>query len=286
MARRLKERFDVASGLQDLREIMTLSQPSMVREASGVATLTGMRPRPSLKTPMVHPVALGPSVEARETRETLIGVIAVAVGLIALGGIAALAVFGFADRPTPALQDTRAVAPEVGASGDPDPGRVEVRAFGVKLLANEEGTDEAPAQAAMPEKRERHEARAGEGSKKRSKARRAAKKRRRHRSDGSARSEPAASAAPVPAAKRSLTRVDVKRGLSGVRALAKRCGKDGGGVVVVELVIGPDGRVKRAAPVGQMKGSPTGACVAKAAKRARFAQFSGTPLTIKYPFIL
>ena len=58
------------------------------------------------------------------------------------------------------------------------------------------------------------------------------------------------------------------------------------GLASVQITIGRNGRVKGAKVKGVFSGTPTGSCVKKAARGARFPKFKGTPITITYPFIL
>lgn len=58
------------------------------------------------------------------------------------------------------------------------------------------------------------------------------------------------------------------------------------GMANVAVTIGGSGRVSSASVTGQFAGTPTGDCVAKAAKSASFPKFKGSPQSIVYPFIL
>jgi len=58
------------------------------------------------------------------------------------------------------------------------------------------------------------------------------------------------------------------------------------GLASVQITIGRAGRVTSTKVKGVFAGTPTGACVQKAARSARFPKFKGTPITITYPFIL
>jgi hypothetical protein len=58
------------------------------------------------------------------------------------------------------------------------------------------------------------------------------------------------------------------------------------GLANVQVRIARAGVVSSAKVKGMLKGTPTGRCVARAARRARFARFAGNPITITYPFIL
>ena len=58
------------------------------------------------------------------------------------------------------------------------------------------------------------------------------------------------------------------------------------GLARVSITIGRKGRVTSAKVKGVFAGTPTGDCVKKATKGARFPKFKGSPITITYPFIL
>ncbi|MGZ3443087.1 MAG: hypothetical protein ACXVDD_26380, partial [Polyangia bacterium] len=58
------------------------------------------------------------------------------------------------------------------------------------------------------------------------------------------------------------------------------------GMANVAVTISGSGRVSSANVTGQFAGTPTGDCVAKAAKSASFPKFKGAPQSIVYPFIL
>jgi hypothetical protein len=56
------------------------------------------------------------------------------------------------------------------------------------------------------------------------------------------------------------------------------------GIAIVNVVIAKDGRVSSARVTGSFAGTPSGACVERAAKTARFPRSDG--LTTPYPFYL
>jgi len=58
------------------------------------------------------------------------------------------------------------------------------------------------------------------------------------------------------------------------------------GTALVSVVIGKSGKVQSADVKGVLAGTPTGDCVAKAAKAASFGKFKGAPMSITYPFVL
>lgn len=58
------------------------------------------------------------------------------------------------------------------------------------------------------------------------------------------------------------------------------------GLARVSITIGRKGRVTSAKVKGVFAGTPTGDCVKKATRGARFPKFKGSPITITYPFLL
>lgn len=58
------------------------------------------------------------------------------------------------------------------------------------------------------------------------------------------------------------------------------------GLADVRLKIANTGRVKSALVKGLFAGTPTGACVRKAAMSARFPRFKTSTMSITYPFML
>lgn len=277
MRRGKRERFDMGSGLQDLREIISVSRPGLVRDASGVATLTGIRIGPSLGMPLIHPVALSPAEESRSRHDMAVGLGAVVMGLAALGGIIALAVSDFGAHPRwEGLDQPAIVAFEASAVQSKPPPEI---VSGVAPVENQREEAGVPSLAPSRSKTAANEA--GTDRKERRADRKARKPKARKEMKAVATKAPSDSTLP-----RSLSRVQLKQGMMSVASRAKRCDKGHGGVVMVEMVIGPDGRVESSVPTGVMAASPTGKCVAKAVKAAKFPPFSGSKLTVKYPFIL
>ena len=107
---------------------------------------------------------------------------------------------------------------------------------------------------------------------------------------GSKTSRPTPRPRPRPApSKESLSRSDITKAISGVRGAVRGCYnkyKVTGLVWVRVTVSGSSGRVSSASVTGKFSGTPTGKCVARAVKRARFAKFSRSSQSFKYPFRL
>ena len=86
------------------------------------------------------------------------------------------------------------------------------------------------------------------------------------------------------APKESLSREDVVQGLSLVKQDVKLCGH-GEGLLIVELLIGEDGKVESVKAVDDHVGTPLETCAVSAISRARFPR-SSRSLRVKYPFKL
>jgi predicted Zn finger-like uncharacterized protein len=86
----------------------------------------------------------------------------------------------------------------------------------------------------------------------------------------------------------SLSRSEIQSGIGRVKGKANACFAQFNvpGVVTVSLSIGPNGHVQTANATGKFAGTPTGDCVAHAAKSASFPRFRGAPVSIDYPFVL
>jgi len=58
------------------------------------------------------------------------------------------------------------------------------------------------------------------------------------------------------------------------------------GRATVKFIINNDGTPANLTIIGKFFGTDTGACVLKAARKAKFPKYSGKPMTIRYPFLL
>ena len=88
--------------------------------------------------------------------------------------------------------------------------------------------------------------------------------------------------------KKELDRSDVAKAMGPVRASVMRCRdkEQFEGTVTVKFQVAPSGQVTSAEATGSKAGSPTGACVAAAVKKAKFPPFDGAPTSFTYPFLL
>jgi hypothetical protein len=85
-----------------------------------------------------------------------------------------------------------------------------------------------------------------------------------------------------------LSRAQIVAGMRAVKGHVQRCYDRFRvpGQADIRLKIGGDGRVTSSQVKGTFAGTPTGACVAKAAARARFPRFKAASMSITYPFML
>ena len=102
------------------------------------------------------------------------------------------------------------------------------------------------------------------------------------------RRKPAAAAAPASNLPETLTKSEIQKGMRGTKAKVQGCFDrfKVPGLARVQITIGRRGRVTGAKVKGVFAGTPTGDCLSRAAKTARFPKFKGSPITITYPFIL
>lgn len=84
------------------------------------------------------------------------------------------------------------------------------------------------------------------------------------------------------------SRSDVKTALQGVSGGVKACNQGNGGTATVDVAFsGSTGRVSKARVVsGPFKGTPVGACIEKAVKRARVPRFKQSTFNVKFPYRL
>lgn len=91
-----------------------------------------------------------------------------------------------------------------------------------------------------------------------------------------------------PAGQQGLTGAQIREGVSAVRGRVQQCAAkfSATGTVKVKLVIAPSGDVRSASVVGDLAGTPAGACIATAVMQADFPAFAGPPMSVSYPFVL
>jgi hypothetical protein len=85
-----------------------------------------------------------------------------------------------------------------------------------------------------------------------------------------------------------LSMSEIQGGLGKVKGKASACYSQFNvpGTVMVNLSIGGNGHVSASHANGQFAGTPTGECVARAARSAVFPRFKGPNISIDYPFVL
>jgi len=95
-------------------------------------------------------------------------------------------------------------------------------------------------------------------------------------------------AAPPGALYETLGRSQIQAGMRALKGAVQACYDRYKipGLVNIQVRIGRTGVVQSARIKGMFAGTPSGACVARAARQARFPRFSGNPITITYPFIM
>lgn len=88
--------------------------------------------------------------------------------------------------------------------------------------------------------------------------------------------------------KTGLDGKDIRSGMGSVAKQAQACYDQHGvaGHVKIKATVDPSGKVTKADATGEFAGTPTGSCVAAAAKSASFPEWSGAPMTISYGFTL
>ena len=84
----------------------------------------------------------------------------------------------------------------------------------------------------------------------------------------------------------SLSSDDIKRGMAAVARKAQACFAGTQGLAPVRLTVAPSGRVTKATVSGMFAGSPTGACVERAVRAARFPAWDGGPQSFNYNYLL
>jgi hypothetical protein len=82
------------------------------------------------------------------------------------------------------------------------------------------------------------------------------------------------------------SRADVVAGFEAVHDAIATCAAGKHGVVQIDATIANSGRVSRSLIVGVFSGTTEGSCMARAARAARFPQFSQPSLNVNYPIAL
>ena len=82
------------------------------------------------------------------------------------------------------------------------------------------------------------------------------------------------------------SKADVKSVMGRVTARAAKCSKYSKETVQVKLVVGSNGRVKKATAQGSAAGTTAGKCVEMLARTAKFPKFADPSFTVIYPVVL
>jgi len=99
--------------------------------------------------------------------------------------------------------------------------------------------------------------------------------------ESNAPSVPAAAATPI----ERPSRADVVSALRRVAGAVDACTAETGSVTV-HLIVAPNGSVSSAQATGRFAGTPEGACIVNAVRRARFPAFTSSSMPIDFPFSL
>jgi hypothetical protein len=84
----------------------------------------------------------------------------------------------------------------------------------------------------------------------------------------------------------SLSRTDIQSGMSGVRGRVMACNDEYKvpGTLIAKITITGGGDVSSARVEGKFAGTPSGSCVERAVKNARFKKWKGPSVVVTYPF--
>jgi len=282
---------DTFSGLMDIRRLVGTPPQELYDTGSGVITLSGRLPPAPAAVP---PLQLYQQRQA--SSDWKVGVVAVTLAAAVVISLAIAVLVRDGRQPVPAPDPVAAPAAGIVAlSQEPtrDPGLMtsETRSVEPVTASVTEPRPEAPIAVAKTPPVEESAARphAASGADERARdidrllaGKRSRRGHKRHKADGAE----AVSAAPAGPRPGTLNRAQVKAGMSAVAARVKRCGAGKSGIVVMDVVIGPNGRVVRAHATGALAGTKAGTCAAAAVRQARFPQFDGPRVGVKYPFRL
>lgn len=252
---------DTFSGMMDIRSLIGPPANSVYDTGSGVITLSGrLPPAPAVVPPLLL------YQQRPKSSDWKIGVAAVVLAGMVVASLA-LIVFVKSSKQGNTVDTAPSPAAAIVAHSTmpaPEPASPAVAA----PVAKRDEAEEPAVAKPKPEAKAKHKAKHKHQSKQKNK-----KPERPAAEDDGARPQ-------------TLSRAQVKAGMGPVAGKVKRCAKGKSGLVVMDVAIGRNGRVARAYATGALAGTETGKCAAKAVRRARFPQFSGPTITVKYPFRL
>ena len=285
---------DTFSGLMDIRRLAGTPPDPVYDTGSGVITFSGRLPPPSV----VPPTQLQQA--SHSSSDWKIGLVAVVLAAAVVAGLA-LAVLlrdeGRSASDSPAVlvvDDGPPSLPAEATEGStitkstnrnnvlevvPSSVAVPEHSDGERRRTDENGKNDDVGPPSLP-------AEATEGGTTTSTTTKKGKKKHKKKHKGANHTPIVADTSGDGPRPKTLSRGQVKAGMRSVAGKVKRCGKGKSGLVVMDVVIGKNGRVIRAHATGALAGSKTGKCAANAVKRAVFPEFSGPRIGVEYPFRL
>ena len=271
------------SGLIEIRSLAASTRSAPHTGVSGLITLSGIQVSPAIGPPLL----LEPSDDDGSSAGKILGIVTLVATGVAFVVIALTVMRGSFELPSflgvfEPTSNAAVMPASVGSQqGDPGPG---MNTIGLAAFAVEDRTvdDEAKtepeissAPATVPDKVVKKKSRSR--SHRRRSSARSGKRKRLEKYTSATGDEPIT---------KTLTRAQVNAGLRSVASRVKRCNKGDSGIVVIEVVIGKNGRVSRALATGAYSGTSTGKCFARAVRKAKFPKFSESRITVRYPFRL
>ena len=277
------------SGLIEIRSLAASARSDPHTGVSGLITLSGIQVAPAIGPALL----LEPGEDDGTTAGKMLGIVTLVAAGIAIVVITLTLMNGSFELPSflGLLEPTShaAVMPVSVDSeqGDPDPGMNTngLTAFAAKDRTVDDEARKEPEISSSPKVSSPPSMAPDKIVKKKSRSR-SRHRRSSARLGKSVRKEKSITSIgdePIP---RTLTRAQVNTGLKSVTSRVRRCNKGDSGIVVIEVVIGKNGRVTRSLATGAYSGTSTGKCFARAVRRAKFPKFTGSRITVRYPFRL
>lgn len=271
------------SGLIEIRSLITSARSDPNTGVSGLITLSGIQVSPAIGPPLL----LEPSDDDGASAGKILGIVTLVATGVAFVVIALTVMRGSFELPSflGVFEPTSnaAVMPVTvdQEQGDPDLGMNNngLAAFAVKDRTVNEKVKTDPEISSPP-------ASSPDDVVKKKRLSKSHRRRSSARSGKHKRLEKYTHATGDEPVTKTLTRAQVNAGLRSVASRVKRCNKGDSGIVVIEVVIGKNGRVTRSLATGAYSGTSTGKCFARAVRKAKFPKFSDSRITVRYPFRL
>ena len=277
------------SGLIEIRSMAASTRSDPHTGISGLITLSGIQVAPAIGPA----VLLEPGEDDGTTAGKMLGIVTLVAAGVAIVVIALTLMHGSFELPSfPGLLELTSHAAVMPVSveqeqGDPNLGMNTngLAAFAVEDRNVDDEAGEEPEISSSPKVSSPPLTVPDKVVKKksRSKSRHRRSSSRLRKSERKEKNTPSILDGPLP---KTLTRAQVNNGLKSVASRVKRCNKGDSGLAVIEVVIGKNGRVTRSLATGAYSGTSTGRCFAKAVRRAKFPKFTGSRITVRYPFRL